>query len=802
MPAVPRTALRIAAAASAVVAMLGPATALWAAGPGDSPLRYQRPPDPIPALLAAEAPPIVMVSPRRDSIALLRRVSAPPIAELARPALGLAGLSVDPLNNGPARASGSEGLSFIDLASGDERRVDLPPDARIIAPVWSPDGGSLAFLMLRPDEVELWVATSADGSARRVVGGVNAAFPRAYAWLPDSDGFLVRRVVDERGPPPRTDAASAAPVAQESEPGRAAPLSTVQNLLSGPADEALFEYYFTASLTRVGLDGASPETLGPPGLIVDSLPSPDGRYILETRLKRPFSYSVGASFFPTTVVVRDRQGEVVRHIVERPLQELAASDVPPGPRSIQWREDAPATLVWAEQQAAESFDDRLLALAAPFASQPLTLLDAPGRIGRIYWGRDDLALVASTSADRRPRRTLINPSRPGESRELPQGAVVEPLLRTDASGRERLHLTPDGDGLLIQSGDRVLRVDLQTGEREPHWRPPTEDGGSLVALLDDDGERLLVRRQVGQAPPNLFIVDRSGETPRPVTAFADPAPWFSGVQQRVLNYSRSDGLPLSATLYLPPNHREGVDPPLPLLLTGYPVTARTRAAVRPARRTEVGFIRPDGFGDIEMYLLTQGYAVMRIDMPVVAEVETGMLEGHVPQVVANAAAALDAAAATGLVDRDRAAVLGWSFGASMAANLLAHSDLFQAGIALSGAYNRTLTPFGFQSEERNFWQAGDIYATMSPFNHADKIKDALLMIHGEQDNNSGTFPIQSERMFAAVKGLGGNARLVMLPNESHGYRARESIMTMLAESNDWLEKYVKNAKPAEAAAKK
>ena len=784
-----KAALRFAAAVSAVAAVLAPAVAAAQATTTDAaPFVYQRPPDPIPALLAAEAPPMVLVSPRRDSVALLRRASAPPIAELSRPAIGLAGLSVDPLNNGPAGVTGSEGLGFIHLASGAERTVDLPPGARIIAPVWSPDGRRLAFLMLHPDEVELWVADVADGSARRVVGGVNAAFPRAFAWLPDSDGFLVRRTVEDRGPPPQPAAAPTGPVVQESEPGRAAPLSTVQNLLSSPADEALFDYFFTAVLARVGLDGSPVETVGPAGLIIDAQPSPDGRYVLETRLDRPFSYSVGASAFPTTVLVRDRRGEVVRRIAERPLQELAASDVPPGPRSVQWREDAPATLVWVEQTPGEGIDDRLLALAPPFDGPPVELLDSRGRISRVYWGRDDLALVASTSADRRPRRTLIDPSRPGAGQELPPGAVVEPLLRTDAAGRERLHLTPDGSGLMVRSGDGLFRVDPETGERAPLWQARDHGGGALVALLDEAGERLLVRRQAGEAPPNLFVVDGSADTERQVTHFPDPAPWFSGVQQRVLAYSRSDGVPLSATLYLPPGHRDG-DRPLPVVVTGYPVTARDRAAVRPSRRAD-GFVRPDGFGDIELYLLTQDYAVLSIDMPVVTESGDGTLEGHVPQIVANAAAALDAAAETGLVDRDRAAVLGWSFGAAMAANLLAHSDLFDAGVAISGAYNRTLTPFGFQTERRSFWEAPEEYMAISPFIYADRIDEPLLLLHGAADSNSGTLPMQSERLFAALKGHGAAARYVLLPYEGHEYRARESLQHTLWEIIEWLNRYV------------
>ena len=792
-----RAALGIAAAASAVVVMLGPATALWAAGPGDSPFQYQVPPDPIAALLAAEGPPLVMFSPRRDRLALLQRGAAPPIAELARPALGLAGLTIDPMNNGPARISAYDGLAFIDLADGVERRASLPDDARIIAPVWSPDGRSLAFLMLRPDEVELWVASAADGSARRLTGGVNAAFPRAYAWLPASDGFLVRRVPEDRGPPPEADAAPAGPVVQESEPGRAAPLATVQNLLSGPADEALFEYYFTSSVVRVDLDGGRGEILGPPGLIVDSLPSPDGRYVLETRLERPFSYSVGASAFPTDVVVRDRRSGAVRGIVARPLQELAASDVPAGPRSVQWREDAPATLVWAEKQPDGDFNDRLLMLAAPFDGLPVELLKAPGRFSRVFWARDDLAVVASTSADRRPQRIVIDPSRPGEAHVLPEAAAAEPLMLSDAGGRERLHLTPDGGSMLVRAGRGVDRVDLRTGERAPHWSPDGEGTTSLEAVLDDAAETLLVRRQSRTDPPNLFVVDRAGDKARPVTRFADPAPQLAGLQQRVLTYRRSDGLALGATLYLPAGYRPGVDAPLPMLVWAYPGVVPNREAVRGGGRGGNRFERPQGFDDIDLFVLTQGYAVLRADMPVITDGGADTLQGHTPQLVANAAAAIEAAVATGAVDGDRVAIGGHSFGASMAANLLAHSDLFRAGVALSGAYNRTLTPFGFQTERRSFWEARDEYMAISPFAFADRIDEPILLIHGGADSNSGTLPMQSERFFAALKGQGATARYVLLPHEGHEYRARESLRHALWEITEWLDQHLGDSGPSE-----
>lgn len=787
-------------AGGVVAALLLAASPAAAAEPEDRPLLYQIPPDPIPALLAAPAEPMVMVSPARDRLALLERPAAPPIAELATPVLGLAGHTIDPLNNGPGGISAYDGVAFIDLDSGAERHAALPANARIIAPLWSPDGQSLAFLMLQTDEVELWTASAATGAARRVTGRVNAAFPQSYSWLPDGDGFLVRLVPEGRGPPPEPDRVPVGPIVQESEPGRTAPLTTLQNLLASPADEALFEYYFTSSVTRVEPDGVTPGPLGPGGLIIDSQPSPDGRYVLETRLQRPFSYSVAAGSFPSVVVVRDRRGEIVRRIADRPLQELASSAVPTGPRSIRWREDAPATLVWAEARdggdlsADVAVHDRLLMLSAPFTDEPTRLLDLAGRFGGVFWGRDDLALVASTSADRRPRRTLVDPSRPGEGRELRIGAVGQPLMRTDRRGRERLHLTPDGRALLVRGGGGVLSVNLETGERTP-YRIPEGDGTVLVALLDEAGDRLLVRRQDGDAPPNYYVAFGPDQQARAVTAFVDPAPQFAGVQQRVLTYSRSDGVPLSATLFLPAGHRVGVDDPLPLLLTGYPLLAADRAAVRAGGREPAGFTRPNGFGDIELYLLTQGYAVMRVAMPVVADGGTDTLQGHAPQVVANAAAALNAAAATGAVDRDRAAVIGWSFGAAMAADLLAHSDLFRTGIALSGAYNRTLTPFGFQTERRTFWEAPEHYMAISPFAFANRINEPILLIHGAADSNSGAQPMQSERFFAALKGQGATARYVLLPHEGHSYRARESLEHTLWEITTWLNRHVGDRGP-------
>lgn len=776
--------------------VLGLAPAAWA---DDAALRYQVPPDPIPALLSAPGASLTLVSPRGDRLALFERGAAPPIAELAAPTLGLAGQVIDPGNNGPSGMAAYEGVAFIDLATGERRDVALPQDARIIAPVWSPDGGHVAFLMPGADAVALWIASAADGRARRVVDGVNAAFPRAYEWLPGGDGFVVRLVVPGRGPAPEAAHTPVGPVVQENVPGRAAPLQTIQNLLAGPADEALFEHYFTAVLARIGLDGAAPEMVGEPGLILDHGVSPDGRHVLQTRLKRPFSYAVPASSFPAETLVTDMEAGTSRQLADRPLQELAPGDVSSPPRAFQWRADAPAEIVWAEAQDGGPVRDRLFALASPFTGPPTPLLDLEHRFSRVLWGRDDFALVLSSeSAARREHRTVLDPSRPGQGRPLGaraysdrSGAAAAPLTRIDDRGRERLHLTPDGRAMFAFGGGPLFRVSIETGEASPYWTPEGPGRAAFRGLLDPAGDRLLIQRESGTEPPNLFVLDTAAHETRQVTRFVDPAPDLANLRRQHLRYRRADGVALNGTLYLPVGHDFQRDGPAPLVVWAYPVTVRERPDSDGEGRQDDRFVRPLGFDNLDLMLLTQGYAVLRAGMPIVAR-NDGSTPDHTAQAVANAQAAIEAAAATGLIDPARAAVGGHSFGSAMAANLLAHSDLFRAGFALSGAYNRTLTPFGFQTERRTFWEAPAEYMDISPFAHADRINEPILLIHGLADSNSGTLPMQSERLYAALKGQGATARLVLLPHEGHAYRARESLMHVMWELTRWLDLHVRS----------
>jgi dipeptidyl aminopeptidase/acylaminoacyl peptidase len=334
------------------------------------------------------------------------------------------------------------------------------------------------------------------------------------------------------------------------------------------------------------------------------------------------------------------------------------------------------------------------------------------------------------------------------------------------------------------------RMSLKTLEKKRLFSCPEGRYEGFVAFPGESRDRILISSESPSEPPNYYLSDLKSKKKTALTDFQDPAPQLTGLKKELIKYKRSDGVELSGTLYLPPGYTPGAR--LPVVIWAYPLDytdPRTAGQIRdsPYRFT---FLR----GSSQLFFVTQGYAVLDgAQMPVIGDPKT-MNDTFVDQIVANAKAAIDTLDQMGVGDPKRVGVGGHSYGAFMTANLLAHCDLFAAGIGRSGAYNRTLTPFGFQTERRTLWEARETYINMSPFMHANKINEPLLLIHGEADNNSGTFPIQSERLFAALKGFGGTGRLVMLPHESHGYSARESILHVLAEMFEWFDKYVKNKK--------
>lgn len=790
---------------------------------------YQQPPAPIAQILDTKPTPTPSLSPDDQTLALFDRSNLPSIAELAEPMLRLGGYRINPRNNGPAnsRISWLTGMSFQQVEGGAIRPVSLPANARFTSPSWSPDGQSVAFLMDAPQGMELWVADVAGATARKVAEGyVNAAAGAGFDWLPDNSGLVVRMVPAGRGAAPDTTTAPSGPTISETG-GRAAPTRTYQDLLADAGDEALFDHYFTSQLAVVSLDGTV-RPIGQPGVILGAAVSPDGAHILQTRVKKPYSYVVPAGLFPSEVTVTDLQGQVVHLAADLPLRDNIPTpfdSVAPGPRSVQWRADAPATLVWTEAQdggdsrAPAEVRDRVLTLAAPFSGQPSTLIDLGERYAGVEWGRDDLAIVESQWFNtRHETRYVVDPSNPGRGRVLLERNYQDryndpgsPVSKPTGNGFSVMRFTPDGSRVLMTGAGAtregeypfLAAMDLSTGQSERIWTSAPGAYESLVGILDDEGRRLVTRRETKDLPGNLYVRslddDQAAAPATALTAFPDPAPQLAGVSRELITYTRADGVQLSGTLYLPAGYDKTRDGPLPLVMWAYPAEFTDAAVAGQVVDTDNRFVRPGGSS--HLFLLTQGYAVLdNPTMPIVGVNGAEPNDTYIEQLKASAEAAVKAVVDLGVADPDKIAVGGHSYGAFMTANLLAHTDLFRTGIARSGAYNRTLTPFGFQAEQRTYWEAPETYNAMSPFAFADKVNEPILMIHGEADDNSGTFPIQSERFYAALKGQGATVRYVVLPLEAHGYRARESVGHTLWETVRWLDQYVKNAGPREVTA--
>ena len=783
-----------------------------------SDVSYQTPPAPLGDIIDAPPTPTMRLSPDRRTMLLLERPNLLPLSDLAAPELRLAGLRIRPRTNGPSRTRPIHKLTLKSMTDLAERPIlGLPEGAPIGSVTWSPDGARIAFTVTAGDDIQLWVADVADARARPLLGGrLNAAGGKPLRWL-DGETLIAATVHDERGPAPTAPAVPAGPVIRENS-GKVAPARTYQDLLTNSHDEALFEYYLDAQLVRVGMDGTA-MPVGGRGIVWDFDTSPDGRYVQVAMLHRPFSYLVPAYRFPRRVEIFDRDGMLVKRLADLPLQEevpMAFGSVPTGRRSFGWRDDAPATAYWAEAQdggnARKETDtrDKIYMLAAPFQAQPVLLATLGQRYGGIEWGNDELALVYSWWWKTRNQKTWI--VRPGEPEAEPRilwdrswedryGDPGDSMLDPNEYGRDVLRTTDKGRSLMLNGngaspeGDRpfIDKLDLKTGETERLWRSEAPYYEKAYAFLDDNNRQVLTRRESRDDPPNYFARDLKKGDLRQLTDFPHPTPQLAGLQKELIRYNREDGVQLTATLYLPAGYRKEKDGRLPVLMWAYPQEFKSADAAgqvtdSPHRFDRVGWWSP-------LLFLTQGYAVLDDPtMPIVGEGDEEPNDTYVEQLVSSARAAVDEVVRRGVGDRDRIAIGGHSYGAFMVANLLAHSDLFRAGIARSGAYNRTLTPFGFQAEERSLWEAPEIYFKMSPFMHADKVDEPLLLIHGEADNNSGTFPMQSKRYYNALKGHGALARLVMLPHESHGYRARESILHMLWESAVWLEVHVKTPK--------
>lgn len=775
---------------------------------------YKKPPKEVLDVLNAPATPTASLNPSRDTVLLLTANRYPPLADLAQPMLRLAGRRINPASNSPHRAPYSVAMSLKKIADGSEIKIALPAGAKVSGVDWSDDGKHFAFLNTTANKVELWIGDAATGRIRALRGiTVNSAYGNPLTWMPDNKSLLVQLISATRGPVPATPSVPEEPNTQESS-GKPGPVRTFEDLLKSPHDEDLFEYYATSQLAVVDATSGRSTPVGKPGIIQGIDIAPDGIHLLVTRVRRPFSYLFTDFSFPKDIEVWDMKGHAVHKVASLPLQDQVPIDgVITGPRTIRWRPTEPATLVWVKAldegnpKKKVSHRDSVLMLKAPFTSQPTELFKTEQRFAGITWGeKNGLVFVSDYERDKRWVRTfMLNADKPGDAPKIVWSRNQQdryndpgtPLMKTLANGQRAM--LQNGDWIYLngtgasQEGDRPFldRFNLQTLKSERIFRSDANAYESVVGVLSDDVKQFVTRRESPTDAPNYYV-RTSGETSaKPLTSFPDATPQLRGIKKQLVTYKRKDGVQCSFTLYLPPGYKEGTR--LPTVVWAYPLEfndASTAGQVTGSTQKATVIS-----GMSHLFFLMEGYAVLdNATMPVVGDPET-VNNTYVEQIVMSAKAAIDKATEMGVTDPNRVGVGGHSYGAFMTANLLAHSDLFRAGIARSGAYNRTLTPFGFQSERRTLWEAPEMYLKVSPFMYAEKINEPMLMTHGEADDNTGTFPIQSERMYQAMKGHGATVRLVMLPYEAHGYTARESIEHVLYEMITWFDKYVKNAAP-------
>lgn len=779
---------------------------------------YQKPPAEIMTLADYQRAPSVSMDSKKNYMLLSYRNTYKSLDDLNQEEMRLAGLRINPITNSASTTNYVNNLKLRNVKDAQEMQVKgLPENPKIAFITWSPDEQKIAFTHTTATGVELWVIDVVTATAKRLTEAVlNANLGSPFLWKNDNSQLLVLQLPSQRAAlvDQKKDLPTG-PTVSVSE-GKKSQNRTYQDLLKNKTDEANFDALVQSELYWIGLDAK--KTLFKPAAIYASMSfSPDGNYLMLTQIERPYSYIVPMSRFPQRSLVYRTDGTLVQQVNEVPLTEIMPkgfSSVRKGKRNMTWRPDQPATLFYVE--ALDEGDagktvthrDALWVWEAPFSGAPREFMRTQQRFAGITWGNETVAFVYDDWYDTRNQKTyLVNPSINNTNPKIvwdvnSQDIYADPgnfETKRNAYNRNVLAIENDnlyllGDGFTKEGQfPFVDEFSLKTLKTKRLYQSKLKDKKEdLLSIEDFKKGELLVMIQSKNEFPNYFFRNLKSGKLTPITQFKNPFESIKNVYKEVIKYKRNDGVELSGTLYLPANYdRVAKKEKLPLLIWAYPAEFKDKNSAGQSDKNPNEFTFPN-YGSF-VYWVTRGYAVLDdASFPIIGEGTTEPNDTFIPQLVANAEAAINAVNDLGYINPKKVGVGGHSYGAFMTANLLTHSNLFACGIARSGAYNRTLTPFGFQSEQRNYWDVPNIYNTMSPFMNAEKMKTPLLLVHGDADNNPGTFTLQSERYFQALKGLGAPARLVLLPKESHGYAAKENILHLLWEQDQFLEKYLKN----------
>ncbi|CAM4414274.1 S9 family peptidase [Flavobacterium terrigena] len=780
---------------------------------------YQKPPKEILELADYQRAPSVNMDSKKEYLLLSYRNTYKTLDDLNQEEMRLGGLRINPITNISSTVTYINNLKLRKVKDKNEIQVKgLPENARITNVSWSPNEKKIAFTNTTNSGVELWIIDVVSATANKITSdNLNANLGSPFNWMNDNETLLVKllpknrkALIDDKKSLPKGPTVSTAD-------GSKSQNRTFQDLLKNKTDEANFESLVTSELYKISISGKS-ELFKAADIYAGESFSPDGKYLMLTTIQKPFSYIVPLSRFPQKTTIYDVSGKEIKTVNEVPLNEIMPkgfSSVRKGKRNMGWRADKAATLSYVEaldegdQAKAVPFRDEIFVWEAPFTNAATSFFKTKQRYGGIMWGNDNYAIVYDSWYDTRNSKTyLVNPSNTSAEAKIisdrnSQDIYSDPGdFETKRNEFNKYVLAIENDNAyLIGNGFTkngqfpfIDEFNLKTQKTKRLYTSTyTDKKEDLLSVEDFKKGEVLVMIQSKNEYPNYFMRNiKSKNSLTQITAFANPFVSIKNVYKEVIKYKRKDGVELSGTLYLPANYdRTAKKEKLPLLIWAYPAEFKDKNSAGQSDKNPNEFTFPN-YGSF-VYWVTKGYAVLDdASFPIIGEGTTEPNDTFIPQLVSNAEAAIDAVDKLGFINRKKVAVGGHSYGAFMTANLLTHSNLFACGIARSGAYNRTLTPFGFQSEQRNFWDVPEVYAGMSPFNTADKMKTPLLLVHGDADNNPGTFTLQSERYFQALKGLGAPVRLVLLPKEAHGYAAKDNILHLLWEQDQFLEKYLKN----------
>ena len=771
---------------------------------------YKIPPDVIRSLIEADPQPTISLTKDGDLGLVLNRDGYQSIDELAKDELRIAGTRLDPIRYTSSRMTYYKSFSLLYINSGENISVDFPLNGKFSFFQWSPDEEKIAFTNTTDDGVELWVLDIKSKTSKKVSDRyINDILNSPFQWYNSSDELVVSLRSNKKKP--IISSVPSGPIIQETT-DQNAPSRTYQDLIKNKNDEIYFEHYASIELHKMSLNGSSEMIQN--GMIKDFDLSPDNEFLMTKTITKPFSYLVPYYRFPYVVDVKNLVSGTVSLIADIPLDEVRPKGFDatrPGKRSVSWRNDLGSELYWVE--ANDGGDPKVITenrdivytLSSPFTSEKKELVRTKLRFRNIIWGTGNEALLGErlwknrneiTSLIDTDSRTIVKTLFDRQYDDI-YSDPGSPVLIYNKFNRNVLEIKKNSVYMIGQGGSPegyrpfLSQLNLKTLETNILFRSESPYYERPIKLSGNDSKNLITSRESKTDNPNYFIRNLSSKDIKQITFFENPYKKLEQLKKEVINYKRDDGIDLSSIVYTLESYNPNEEGRLPVLIWAYPREYTSKKVASQVRNSPFRFTRIS-YGSPIFWAL-RGYAVMAsTEMPIVGFDGDQPNDSFRDQLVMNAKAAIDKISDMGIGDRDRVGVGGHSYGAFMTANLLAHSDLFAAGIARSGAYNRTFTPFGFQREERTYWEAPELYNYMSPFMHADKVNEPLLLIHGEEDNNSGTFPVQSIRFFNAIKGHGGTSKLVMLPKESHGYRAKESILHMLYEMDSWLEKYVKN----------